>query len=126
MSDWSHRHVAWIAGLGTFGLHNLLITARGCCGRLGSFVTDAACTPSASPGFEYCLFKSKGTCGACVKNCVTGALKEDSFDRHRCYGLLLENAALFENEGLADVCGKCTCAVPCSFAIPGTHDRDRV
>ena len=41
VSDWSHKHVAYIAGLGRFGLNQLLITARGCCGRLGSFVTEA-------------------------------------------------------------------------------------
>jgi epoxyqueuosine reductase QueG len=34
ISDWSHRHVAYIAGLGTFGINNMLITDRGCAGRL--------------------------------------------------------------------------------------------
>ncbi|MBN2297007.1 MAG: hypothetical protein JXM72_00345 [Deltaproteobacteria bacterium] len=53
-----------------------------------------------------------------MKNCVNGALKTDSFDRHRCYEMLLENAALYSKEGLADVCGKCTCVVPCSFTNP--------
>ena len=40
MSRWSHRHIAWIARLGDFGLNNMLITARGSAGRFGSFVTD--------------------------------------------------------------------------------------
>ncbi|HOJ14419.1 MAG TPA: hypothetical protein PLT69_08015 [Deltaproteobacteria bacterium] len=35
-SRWSHRHVAFTAGLGTLGLNGMLITERGCCGRLGS------------------------------------------------------------------------------------------
>jgi hypothetical protein len=32
--------------------------------------------------------------------------------------MLLENAKTYENEGLADVCGKCICVVPCSFSNP--------
>ena len=40
VSDWSHRHVAFIAGLGRFGLNNMLITKSGCCGRVGSLITS--------------------------------------------------------------------------------------
>jgi len=118
ISDWSHRHVAFIVGLGNFGLHNLLITDKGCCGRLGSIITDAVLTPLKRTGQEYCLYKYNKTCTACVKNCVTHALKVDSFDRHACYNLLLENAKLHEQYGLADACGKCICVVPCSFQNP--------
>jgi epoxyqueuosine reductase QueG len=118
ISDWSHRHVACIAGLGKFGLHNLLITDKGCCGRLGSLITDAACIPTKRPEREYCLYKQDGTCTACVKNCVAGALKEDSFDRHQCYDLLCKNEKIHEQYGKADACGKCICVVPCSFVNP--------
>lgn len=118
ISDWSHRHAAFIAGLGTFGLHNLLITDRGCCGRLGSIITDAQLIPSQRPVQEYCLYKHNRTCMACVKNCVIGALREDSFDRQACYKLLMENDERFEASGKADVCGKCSCVVPCSFVNP--------
>ncbi len=118
ISDWSHRHVAFIAGLGTFGLHKLLITDKGCCGRLGSIVTDAVCTPSIRPQTEYCLYKYDKSCTACVKNCVTGALKVDSFDRQTCYNILLVNDQMYKRYGQADVCGKCTCVVPCSFLNP--------
>ena len=125
MSDWSHRHVAYIAGLGTFGTHNLLITERGCCGRIGSLVTDAAIEPTRRPEEEFCLYKYNGTCLRCVKQCVTGALREDAFDRHKCYALLLENAEIYKHEGLADVCGKCTTVVPCSFTNPVRKLRER-
>ena len=40
ISRWSHKHIGFIAGLGKFGLHRLLITEKGCCGRLGSIVTN--------------------------------------------------------------------------------------
>jgi hypothetical protein len=29
VSRWSHRHVAWIAGMGSFGINNMLITEKG-------------------------------------------------------------------------------------------------
>ncbi|MBQ6370600.1 MAG: epoxyqueuosine reductase, partial [Firmicutes bacterium] len=32
ISDWSQRHIAYAAGLGTFGMNNMLITKKGCCG----------------------------------------------------------------------------------------------
>ena len=118
MSDWSHKHAAYIAGLGRFGTHHLLITSKGCCGRFGSLVTDTPISPTPRPETEFCLDKAGGDCGICIEKCVTGALTEDGLDRHRCYGLLLENAEIFKEEGLADVCGKCTCMVPCSFKNP--------
>jgi epoxyqueuosine reductase QueG len=123
MSDWSHKHVAYIAGLGTFGVHHLLITERGCAGRFGSLVTDAVLAPDTRPRGEYCLHKHNGTCRVCVKRCPSGALAFDTMgvpllDRHRCYAFCLENAELFKDEGLADVCGKCSVAVPCARANP--------
>jgi epoxyqueuosine reductase QueG len=33
-SNWSERHAAYIAGLGTFGLGRSLITSQGCAGAL--------------------------------------------------------------------------------------------
>ena len=39
-SNWSQRHIAYAAGLGTFGINNMLITKEGCCGRYNSIVAD--------------------------------------------------------------------------------------
>jgi epoxyqueuosine reductase QueG len=118
VSDWSHKHVAYIAGLGKFGVHHLLITAKGCCGRLGSLVTNFEQPASPRPDGEFCLNRFNGSCLKCVAKCVAGALKPRSLDRRRCYRMLLENAALYSGTELADVCGKCTCIVPCSFHNP--------
>jgi epoxyqueuosine reductase QueG len=118
MSNWSHKHVGFIAGLGTFGIHHLLITGKGCCGRFGSLITGAGIPPTERPEYEYCLFKYNESCRVCVEKCPVGALREDHFERHTCYELLLENAAIFEKEGFADVCGKCCSVVPCSFVNP--------
>ncbi len=120
MSDWSHKHVAYIAGLGTFGLHHMLITAQGCAGRLGTLVTDAVIEPTPRPAGAACLHKHNGSCQACVRKCVAGALTETGvdFDRHACYAVCLENGQLHSALGLADVCGKCASIVPCSFTNP--------
>lgn len=118
LSAWSHRHAAYIAGLGTFGLNRMLITEHGCCGRIGSLVTDAVIQADERPGREYCSFKVDGSCGACVKRCPSGALCSGGFDRHACYEALLDNERRFVHLGKADACGKCLCGLPCSESIP--------
>lgn len=118
ISDWSHRHVAYIAGLGKFGLNNMLITAKGCGGRVGSVVTDREIIPTPIETGEYCLYKAKGTCKQCVQRCVGDALKIDSFDRKKCYGILLANDRRNPDLGLVDVCGKCVVNLPCTFVNP--------
>ena len=118
ISNWSHRHVAFIAGLGRFGLNNMLITDRGCCGRIGSLITSAVIEPDTRPEGESCLYKYDGSCKKCVSKCVNEALFEDSFDRFRCYDQLLKNVEKHKSSGYADVCGKCLAAVPCSHVNP--------
>jgi epoxyqueuosine reductase QueG len=118
MSDWSHKHVAYIAGIGGFGRHHMLITDKGCCGRLGSVVTDAVTAATPRSDRERCLYKHNGSCGKCEPRCPAEALGVDPFHRHACYDRLLENARLHERHGLADVCGKCAAIVPCSFNDP--------
>jgi len=118
ISHWSHKHVAYIAGLGTFGINHLLITAKGCNGRLGSLVTDMVMQASPRPSFEYCLSKYNGSCGSCRERCPQDVLASQEYDRQRCYALCLENAAKHQSIGLADVCGKCASQVPCSFIAP--------
>lgn len=118
ISHWSHKHVAYIAGLGRFGLHHMLITEKGCCGRLGSLITDAKIEPTMRPDEVFCLYRHDKSCRACVDNCTFEALKIGSFDGRRCYDICLSNARLYLDLGLADACGKCICVVPCSFVNP--------
>jgi epoxyqueuosine reductase QueG len=118
ISDWSHRHVAFIAGLGTFGINNMLITEKGCCGRLGSVVTNLRLSSDPRTNKENCLFKYNGRCKKCVERCGTGALTHHSFDRFICYDMCLQNADRYSELGLADVCGKCLVNLPCSFTNP--------
>lgn len=119
ISLWSNRHVAYIAGLGTFGLNNMLITQNGCCGRLGNVVTNMKIESTKRPDREYCLFKHNGSCAYCVDKCVNNALFRDRFDRFKCFEMCLENDNIHsELGGEAQVCGKCLTVVPCSFKNP--------
>lgn len=118
MADWSHRHVAYIAGLGNFGLNNMLITAKGCSGRVGSIVTTLPVTPDGQQQEQACLYKYDGSCQKCVRKCVNEALFEKSFDRFKCYEMLMKNVDEHSEVGYADVCGKCLVAVPCSHINP--------
>lgn len=130
MSDWSHRHIAYAAGLGTFGLNNMLLTRKGCCGRFSTVITNLELEPDAPiEGEDYCLYKKNGSCGVCVKNCPTGALTAEKYDRFKCYVLCQENAKLFTQFGSSytnedgtaansvgsEVCGKCITGSPCAF-----------
>ena len=118
MSDWSHRHIAFIAGLGRFGLNRWLITEKGCSGRLGSLVTEASFPATPRPEKEFCLHLGGYPCSACIDRCIYQALFFDRFDRHACNSQLLKNVAHFSDLESADVCGKCGCGLPCSTLNP--------
>lgn len=130
ISDWSFRHFGYAAGLGTFGMNNMLITKRGCCGRYHTVVTNLdveADQPITDE--EYCLFKKNGSCGVCFRNCPVGALTAEGYDRQKCYAVLRENAKVYTEFGSSytdesgekansegsEVCGKCVTQSPCAF-----------
>jgi epoxyqueuosine reductase QueG len=117
-SDWSHRHVAYIAGLGRLGLHNWLITRKGCCGRLGTVVTEAFFKPSSRPTQEFCLALAGYACSFCQNRCIYGAFSKEGFDRYACNRQLLLNDSYFSDLETTDVCGKCGCGLPCSLTNP--------
>lgn len=129
ISNWSHRHFAVAAGLGTFGINNMLITKSGCCGRLTTLVTNLDVEPDSPLPTELCLYKKNGSCGICVKRCPMGALSTTGYDRQKCYLLCRENASIYTEFGSSyvdatgaqansegsEVCGKCVTASPCAF-----------
>lgn len=125
MSDWSHRHIAYVAGVGRFGVHNLIITEEGCTGRLGSLVTDLALKPSPVPKEEFCLQKAGIDCLKCVERCQYNALYADRYDRHACYRQCLVNDRYHQDLDLTDVCGKCSAVVPCSVTNPVKAERGK-
>jgi epoxyqueuosine reductase QueG len=113
-SEWSHRSAAYIAGLGAFGMHRLLISKKGAAGRYGSLIISEKIDPDVRPGKEYCVSRSGGDCDFCIKNCPLNALAADSFDRHNCYERVCAINDSFKNFGLCNVCGKCLTG-PCAI-----------
>ena len=114
LSNWSQRHIAYAAGLGTFGINNMLISEKGCCGRYGSVIADIPVEPNLPLNEERCLYKKSGSCKKCVQNCFFGALTAERFDRKKCYEICMINDA----KTGADVCGKCDIDIPCAFKRP--------
>ena len=124
-SNWSERHVAYAAGLGSFGLHRGLITEKGVAGRFGSVVTDLEFASAVRPQGSYyqnCPFLINGSCGACIKRCPAGAITDLGKDKRKCYQFIFIEDRL---KGLREkynypysICGKCQVAVPCEERIP--------
>ncbi|MGQ9627887.1 MAG: epoxyqueuosine reductase [Anaerolineae bacterium] len=115
VSRWSHKSVAYLAGLGRFGLHHMLITEAGCAGRFGSLVMDVEIEPTPRPEREFCLYYLDGSCLYCVENCPVGALTEKGLNRALCYERCLEVDRFYSDLGLTDCCGKCAIG-PCALA----------
>ena len=113
-SNWSERHAAFVAGLGTFSLNRSLITACGSAGRVGSVITSLPLAATARPYQEIDEYCSK--CGACILRCPPLAITEQGKDNAVCAAYLDRVQARF-NPYYG--CGKCQTGVPCESMIPG-------
>lgn len=128
-SSWSERHAAHAAGLGTFGLCDGLITARGKAMRVGSVVARIAVEPTPRPYSDhraYCLFFANGTCGKCIDRCPARAITVAGHDKEKCREHLarsreyVKKTYKFEGYG----CGLCQAGVPCEAGIPVRAARE--
>ena len=118
VSRWSHKSAAVIAGLGSFGVHHLVITDAGCAGRFGSVVIDAKVPFSTSGRMERCLYYYDGGCLECVTRCPIEALDPDTgIDKQRCWMRCQAVAQMYAELGPADVCAKCALG-PCATQSP--------
>jgi epoxyqueuosine reductase len=126
-SNWSERHVAYVSGLGTFGLCDGLITPAGKAMRLGSVVTHMQIPPTPKTyrsHTDYCLFFSKGTCKKCISRCPAGAISENGHDKNKCLEYVFGKAIPYikSNYGFDGYsCGLCQTGVPCESGIPRIH-----
>lgn len=116
-SQWSHKSIAVLSGIGSFGLHQLVITDAGCSGRFGSLVIDAELKIEKPERKERCEYYLLGTCLDCVFGCPVNAITEDDpFDRQACWKQCLVNANGFLDLGdEVNVCGKCAVVGPCAL-----------
>ncbi len=123
-SSWSERHAAYAAGLGTFGLCDGLITAKGKALRAGSVVARVKLPTTPRPYQDhhaYCLFHADGSCGVCIERCPVGALSESGHDKVKCGEYTLKVASQYAKEhyGFDGYgCGLCQTRVPCESGIP--------
>jgi len=127
-STWSERHAAYTSGLGTFGLCDGLITAKGKAMRCGSVVANIKIPYTKRPYQDhhaYCLFFSKRTCGKCIERCPAGALTPAGHDKVKCRSYIFPNVkdyvkSHFGFEGYG--CGLCQTGVPCESKIPSAKE----
>ena len=123
-SNWSERHTAWVAGLGTFGLSDGLITRVGKAVRFGSVVArvDLEATPRSYTGHQdWCLWHARGRCGVCMQRCPIDAITEQGHDKSACFNYIRTVTAPFvrENYGTgATPCGLCQVKIPCEARCP--------
>lgn len=104
----SHRHAAVLAGLGTFGVNNMVLTQRfGPRVRFGSVLTSAVVPPDPVKSVHLCT-----RCMQCVRNCPSKALSGEDYpsgltDRFACasYSAVL-------NERFISPCGICIKVCP--------------
>ena len=124
-SDWSERHIAYAAGLGTFGLCDGLITPLGKAMRCGSIVAGLSVAATPRPYEDhhaYCDFFSERHCAVCVDRCPVGAISEQGHDKDRCHAYLeqVRREHVEPRFGFStDACGLCQTKVPCESHLPG-------
>lgn len=112
-SNWSERHVAYVAGLGTLSLSCSIITRNGSAGRLGSVIVNAPLENTV----RYYTEKDENCtkCGACIRRCPPLAITESGKDHEVCSGFLDRVLARYHPRY---GCGKCQTGVPCESSIP--------
>jgi len=125
-SNWSERHAAFVAGLGTFGLSDALITRWGKAVRLGSVVSRINLPVSkrvyGDDHHAWCLWYAKGTCGACAKRCPADAITTSKgHDKQICLAYIRETTAPYTTRTYgtgATPCGLCQVKIPCEAQAP--------
>jgi len=141
-SNWSERHVAFVAGLGYFGFNNTLITKEGCSVILASVITDAplSVTVRTIDNPHNCLHYTSSKCEKCVTKCPSDALTKDGHQPEICLNYCTEVRSIikelpivkvlkkryrklnFESENHVVVSYPSGCTL-CQFGVPCT-DKD--
>ncbi|MDR3239893.1 MAG: (Fe-S)-binding protein [Clostridiales bacterium] len=128
-SNWSERHVAYAAGLGTFSLNDGFITEKGMAVRFISVITDLILEADCRIAKNYrsnCLFYSPDSCSACIKRCPISAITEAGHDKFACYAYVYGEASsrlAVSHGGFAKAgagCGLCQTGTPCEYKNPVT------
>lgn len=127
ISNWSERHIAFAAGLGSFSINDGFISEKGIAIRLLSVVTELKLDPdlrTAKVHTANCLLCSKGSCGACIRRCPVQAISRNGHDKMKCLSFVYsdESRKLAEFYGgsakVGAGCGLCQTKVPCESKNP--------
>lgn len=130
-SNWSERHAAYAAGLGTFGLCDGLITPVGKAVRVGSIIARINIQPSPrsyTDHHAYCLHFTHDMCRECIPRCPVNALSEKGHDKKKCmqYTERTMNSYVKKKYGLdTHACGLCQAGVACTFGIPDAENYNK-
>lgn len=125
-SNWSHRHAAYVAGLGTFGLCDGLITSIGKALRWTTLILDKKYPADPRPYtgiHDYCLYYKDGSCRACINACPVHAISGEGHDKAPCEAYVGEIKKSYRHSGPFNAEGPCGCGlcqgnVPCQNGIP--------
>jgi epoxyqueuosine reductase QueG len=120
VAAFSHRHAAHLAGLGTFGVNNTLLTERyGPRVRFASVLTAAVIEPDAVMTKDLCVH-----CMRCARHCPVSAIDGGDYPNHlidklRC----TDHSASLARRGISP-CGICikVCPVGTDRAVHGRTD----
>ena len=116
----SHRHAAVLAGLGTFGTNNMVLTpAYGPRVRFGTVFTSAEIDPDPFMERDLCI-----RCNRCVNLCPTHALEEGEYpgnltDKNTCADYSSEL-----NQKFISPCGVCIKVCPVGADREGYNRTD--
>ena len=125
-SNWSHRHTAFVAGIGTFGLSDGLITKKGKAMRFTSIIINRVFEPTERPykgHHDYCKFYQDGSCSACIYRCPVHAITKKGHDKETCSSYLQKikkeiGPDYLKNSNYISGCGLCQTKVPCQDGVP--------
>ena len=129
-SPWSHRHIAYAAGLGTFGMHDFLITEKGAAHRLGSFVVNLKLALNRQRPEDIhanCLHYQGRQCLKCAKRCPVAAITaEHAHNKETCYQKVADSLKYCNKHYHIFIygCGLCATGVPCESEIPKPIQRN--
>ena len=122
-SPWSHRHVAYAAGLGTWGMQDFLITEKGAAHRCGSFIVNLKLQPNRTRPeniHAYCLNYSGKKCLKCASKCPAKAINENGHDKEACFKHVSKSLKYCNKNYHIFIygCGLCSVGTPCESGIP--------